>query len=662
MRSSSFLLALFTRVFSVTCMSLKNIHYLRNRLASLMLVLAAGSLNLKAERWEPADPMTTVRSNYSAVSLADGRVLVSGGETSSGWSPSITLHGTCEIYDPSTDRWTSTGSMITPRSMHASVLLDDGRVLALGGHYSASRDNYAMYYITTNKCEIYDPSSGTWSPAGNMHNARAGGVAILMPNKKILITGGILNNYSSHSVQGSAGCEIYDPNTNIFYGSVASMPDGDYSHKLILLQNGHIFKICKNAHYDAIYDYISNTWEPISSIGARNATLLNNGDLFACVDGNYNNGYGSSIYTFSSLSKKWSYKEVGGPLPSSHQSLITLPSGKVLFDAKSIYDPISNIFTPLNRTSTTQYNLLLLPDGRVLTLGDNNSVSNAGTVGPDLPMVIAKQPASLTIKQGDFAEFSVTARGVSVGYLWMKNGKNLAAQTRTLSLSNVQPVDQGTYQVIVYSAEGVLTSQAATLTVIGTPIILNQPRSVLSSLGQLARFTVTLAPDSLSGVQYKWFKNGLEVPNSNSSTLTLSSVKSTDVGIYHVVASNEAGLVTSDSVRLDLYSQELFQSAMAFGFDLGFESGTDSVIADPNSHGLYSLSQVQGLHVDAPLLAKDPTNGKFKLTIGIAKSTDLVNFSPMPIDVGAATINSQGKMEFEFNATENAAFYRLESR
>jgi len=34
----------------------------------------------------------------------------------------------------------------------------------------------------------------------------------------------------------------------------------------------------------------------------------------------------------------------------------------------------------------------------------------------------------------------------------------------------------------------------------------------------------------------------------------------------------------------------------------------------------------------------------------------------MAIPLGAATINPQGKMEFEFTAPDNAAFFRVESR
>ncbi len=81
----------------------------------------------------------------------------------------------------------------------------------------------------------------------------------------------------------------------------------------------------------------------------------------------------------------------------------------------------------------------------------------------------------------------------------------------------------------------------------------------------------------------------------------------------------------------------------------------------PNTFGLYSLSQVHALNVGTPLLTKDPVNGMFKLTIGVKKSTNLVNFSPMPISAGAATINGQGEMEFQFTSPDNGAFYRLES-
>jgi len=74
------------------------------------------------------------------------------------------------------------------------------------------------------------------------------------------------------------------------------------------------------------------------------------------------------------------------------------------------------------------------------------------------------------------------------------------------------------------------------------------------------------------------------------------------------------------------------------------------------------LSQVQALKVDAPLISRNPATGLIKLTIGVQKSTDLIQFNPFPMTAPQTTINGQGKLEFQFSAPDNAAFFRLEAR
>ena len=51
--------------------------------------------------------------------------------------------------------------------------------------------------------ELYDPSSGTWSPTGGMLKARSGHTATLLADGTVLVTGG----------GGSAlvTAELYDP-------------------------------------------------------------------------------------------------------------------------------------------------------------------------------------------------------------------------------------------------------------------------------------------------------------------------------------------------------------------------------------------------------------------------------------------------------------------
>ncbi|MBK8093424.1 MAG: SUMF1/EgtB/PvdO family nonheme iron enzyme [Verrucomicrobiaceae bacterium] len=101
---------------------------------------------------------------------------------------------------------------------------------------------------------------------------------------------------------------------------------------------------------------------------------------------------------------------------------------------------------------------------------------------------------------------------------------------------------------------------------------------------------------------------------------------------------------------------------------LGFDWQTDqtalvtTLFSGANSAGLYSNTQVQELNVGTPLLTRNATTGAFKLTLGIQKSANLINFTPFPMTVPQIQLNAQGELEFEFTSTDNAAFYRLQAK
>ena len=95
------------------------------------------------------------RWGHTTTLLEDGRVLVVGGNK----SPSG-KHVTAEIYNPSTESWSSAGSMADKRGAgHTATRLEDGRVLVVGDNDEAL-------------AELYDPSTGEWSSAGVMLEAR----------------------------------------------------------------------------------------------------------------------------------------------------------------------------------------------------------------------------------------------------------------------------------------------------------------------------------------------------------------------------------------------------------------------------------------------------------------------------------------------------------
>lgn len=84
--------------------------------------------------WMQTGSMAVARQTVATL-LKDGRVLVSGGYRSQaqGGSSVNEVLSSCEIYDPNTGTWTVTGSMNEPRRYHKAVLLANGKVLIAGG-------------------------------------------------------------------------------------------------------------------------------------------------------------------------------------------------------------------------------------------------------------------------------------------------------------------------------------------------------------------------------------------------------------------------------------------------------------------------------------------------------------------------------------------------
>ena len=75
--------------------------------------------------------MSSGRNAHTATLLADGRVVVIGGDDIGG------LLDTAQLYDPVVGGWGITGEMTNPRIGHSATLLDSGIVLVVGGHSSS---------------------------------------------------------------------------------------------------------------------------------------------------------------------------------------------------------------------------------------------------------------------------------------------------------------------------------------------------------------------------------------------------------------------------------------------------------------------------------------------------------------------------------------------
>ena len=185
--------------------------------------------------------MVSTRTAYTATLLANGQVLVIGGES---FSPNASL-ATAELYDPTTETFTATGSMHSARLGHTATLLKDGKVLVLGGTVLVSMvGNQAPQPQSLNTAEIFDPSNGTFTPTGNLGSPRTAHTATLLNNGTVLVTGGV--GYGQDSGLGFSvieytlsTAELFDPAQGSF-GPTVSMTYARGGHTATLLSDGTV--------------------------------------------------------------------------------------------------------------------------------------------------------------------------------------------------------------------------------------------------------------------------------------------------------------------------------------------------------------------------------------------------------------------------------------
>ncbi|MEV6974065.1 DUF6603 domain-containing protein [Kitasatospora sp. NPDC093806] len=131
-------------------------------------------------------PMTDARTGHQAVLLRDGRVLVVGGALTTGGPAAALAH--CELYDPGTGAWTPTGSLLTARKGHQAVLLADGRVLVTGGDPVAGPGRYDPAGLAT--AELYDPRTGGWTATAPLPGGRTRHRCLALRDGRVLVIGG----------------------------------------------------------------------------------------------------------------------------------------------------------------------------------------------------------------------------------------------------------------------------------------------------------------------------------------------------------------------------------------------------------------------------------------------------------------------------------------
>jgi hypothetical protein len=205
----------------------------------------------------------------------------------------------------------------------------------------------------------------------------------------------------------------------------------------------------------------------------------------------------------------------------------------------------------------------------VQQLWSNAASGCALTYGP--PVVITRQPQSLTITSGQMVTLSVAASGTApFAYQWYVgasgNSSSPIAGATSSSYNTGVLTSTTSFWVSVSNAGGSAASNAALAIVSTPPAITLSPASETARVGQTVQFAVGASGDPAPGYQWQVSANlgaswvnltdGAPYSGATTATLTVTGVPlSLNHAQYRGIAINNAGVATSGAASLTVVSQ-----------------------------------------------------------------------------------------------------------
>jgi len=241
----------------------------------------------RADLWDPATgsftetgSLVVARAGHSATLLPDGRVLVTGDGPMEVWDPAtgtfsqvgpvvegpavqlpdgriLGVTGESVVaWEPGSAIASEVGLLLEARTSHSATLLPGGRVLVIGGRAHPGTgetggiiDDGRFQVVAQGgsppsrlaSAELWDPTTGLFTPAGSLARGRIGHTATVLPDGRVLILGGegIVDIVWNRGYRDFPGAELWDPITATF-SAAASLVESRADHSAILLADGRV--------------------------------------------------------------------------------------------------------------------------------------------------------------------------------------------------------------------------------------------------------------------------------------------------------------------------------------------------------------------------------------------------------------------------------------
>lgn len=343
-------------------------------------VTAAAGPTFSAPVGLPQSP----RYEHASATLADGRIVLVGGQRSRGPYTPLT---TTEVFNAISGTFTSGPTLKSTRIKSEAIALDANRVLVTGGV-----EDYNLAYNTG---EIVDLSNGSSTVAANTMTTRRL-LHQMVPLTtganagKIAILGGFNGPipYGVPTWQSTALVELFDPVTNRFATYSASMKSARGMFTATPLIDGRVLIV---GGYDAgsflelssaeIFDPVTGTFTFAGSMSkprfGHSATRLSNG--FVLIAGGRNNGvddttaelYNPATGLFESVNGSMTVARTNHAAALLGDGRVAVIGGETgenfVRGSVEVYDPVSRTFTTLGRMSAARRR----PTASVILSGPN---------------------------------------------------------------------------------------------------------------------------------------------------------------------------------------------------------------------------------------------------------------------------------------------------
>ena len=359
----------------------------------------------------PASPR--IQGCHSVRLLQDGRVLYVGGADVPVYGP-----GTRQVktFDPATEQWTVLPELTAARWYPTLVHLASGELLAVGG-------GGLQNPVRTATSEICDPRTMTWSPAGNIVIGNEVSPVVLLPNGEVLMTHRPPQRFEPKTRTWRAAADFVQSNRT---------PDGDHAdHQTVAMPDGAVVAIGYRPYGSApssasiveIYDPERNEWR----LGPTFAPLRSRPSIVLLPD--------QRVLVLGG------YKEEHDPTSTNAWGYMAVAD---LFDTAS---ESWRRLAPMSVAREYHAVPILIPDGRVVVIGGEGMPG----VEPDTNVIEVFEPpylfrgprpevrnlSSTTLRRGGTVSFDVANTSTPTSVILL----GTAARTHFMDSGNGRPIE-----------------------------------------------------------------------------------------------------------------------------------------------------------------------------------------------------------------------------